>query len=157
MFLGAAQVSPEEAAVLGGLVIGVVLIVLLVTLAISVIICVLLYKCFQAVPPEHRKQEPGLVWLLLIPCFNIVWNFFVFPRLSDSYQSYFAAIGRKDVGDCGRNIGLAYSICVACSVIPYLNTFTGLASLVLLIIYLIKAWDLKNQIQSGAPAQPPQA
>ncbi|MCX8109252.1 MAG: hypothetical protein N3G20_10655, partial [Verrucomicrobiae bacterium] len=106
----------------------------------------LLTSCFRVIPPEHRKMEPTLVWLLLIPCFPIVWNFFVFLRLSDSYLSYFSAQGRTDVGDCGRGLGLGYAICFACSVVPYIGVLAALAAIVLLILYLVKVLQLKRLI-----------
>jgi hypothetical protein len=55
------------------------------------------------------------------------------------------------VGDCGKGIGLWYAICAVCCIIPCLNYVAGPAALVLLIIYLVKVMDLKNQIppQSG--------
>jgi len=116
--------------------------------AISVAICALLYVCYSRIPVQFRKQEPGLVWLLLIPCFNFVWNFFVYLQLADSYQAYFASVGRTDVGDCGKGIGLGYAICIACCIVPCLNLLAAPAALVLLIIYLVKAMDLKSQIPS---------
>jgi hypothetical protein len=79
-----------------------------------------------------------------------VWNFFVFPRLSQSFKKYFDASGRPEVGDCGSAVGLAYSITCACCLVPYLGCVTGIASLILLIIFLIKANDLKNMIPIGA-------
>lgn len=129
-----------------GLILGFAAAVVVITIAIGVVICFLLMSCFKSIPPAHRKMEPALVWLLLIPCFSVVWNFFVFPRLSESYLSYFTAQGRSDVGDCGRGLGLAYAICCACSMIPYIGILAGLAALVLLILYLVKAFDLKGQI-----------
>lgn len=119
---------------------------LAIVIAINVVICLLLQNCYKRIPSQFRKQEPGLVWLLLIPCFSLVWNFFVFPRLSQSFKAYFDSIGRTDVGDCAGGVGLAYAICCAVSIIPYLGCLTGIASLVLLIIYLVQTNDLKNQI-----------
>ncbi len=137
--------NDSEAATMA-FIIGFAVIMLVISLAIAVAICLMLTSCYKRIPAEHRKMEPGMVWLLLIPCFSLVWNFFVFPRLSESYLSYFTSKGRTDVGDCGRGIGLAYAICSACSIIPYLGIIGGLAGLVLLIIYLIKAYELKGQI-----------
>jgi hypothetical protein len=114
----------------------------LITIAIHVFICFLLQECFKRIPPQFRKQEPAMVWLLLIPCFSLVWNFFVYLPLSKSYKAYFDSVNRTDVGDCHYNIGLAYSICFAAVFVP----FASLAALVLLIIYLIKIHELKNQI-----------
>ena len=107
-------------------------------------------------PASFRKSEPGLVWLLLIPIFNLVWNFFVFPWIADSYAAYFQSIGRTDVGDAGRGIGLAFAICAACAIVPCINLLAGPAALVLLIIFLVKIYGLKGQIgRSGFPVYPP--
>jgi dolichol kinase len=127
------------------------LMAMLVVLAINVVVCAILYGCFKRIPAEHRKLEAGLVWLLLIPCFSIVWNFFVFPRLAQSYQSYFRAAGREDLGDCGAGFGWAYAGCVlgACLPLPFLPFGIGLAALVLLVVFLVKATQLKNLIPAA--------
>ena len=119
---------------------------LVVGAAIGVVISILLYQCFTRIPAEHQKMSPGMVFLLLIPLFSLIWNFFVYQRLPESYQSYFAAQGRTDVGDCGKQLGLWYAICAACSLVPCVNSFAGIAGLVLLIMFLVKAFELRRQI-----------
>jgi len=125
---------------------GVIVVAILVSLAINIFICFLLQDCYKRIPPQFRKWEPGLVWLLLIPCFSVVWNFFIFPGLSKSFKAYFDSVNRTDVSDCQEGIGLAYAICTAASIIPYLGCLTGIAALVLLIIFLVKTHELKGQI-----------
>ena len=125
------------------------LIGVVIGLAVAVVICLVLFNCAKRVPAQFRKQEPGMIWLLLIPCFNLVWNFFVFPKLSQGLKAYFDSVGRTDVGDCGAGIGLGYSICVACCIIPFANWIAGPAALVLLIIYLVKVSGLKNQLPAA--------
>ena len=78
--------------------------IFVVWLGISILICWLLARCYKAIPASHRSMEPNMVWLNLIPLFNFVWNFFVYLRLSDSFQSYFREKGDSSVGDCGRKI-----------------------------------------------------
>ncbi len=94
-----------------------------------------------------------MVWLLMIPCFNIVWNFFVYPALSESYTAAFESQGSNPHGDCGRTLALVYCILVAVSVvlsmipcISIISCFTSLASLVVWILILVKAGGLKSQI-----------
>lgn len=118
----------------------------LIILAINILVCFLLYKDYKAIPAQFRKLEPGLVWLLLIPCFGLVWNFFVFPRLGESFKAYFDSVGQTDVGDGGTTLGWAYAICAACTIIPYANVVAGVAAIVLLILFLVKAGGLKNRI-----------
>lgn len=91
---------------------------LLIGIAISCVICFIISSCFKRIPQQFREMEPGMVWLLLIPCFGIIWNFFVWIKLSKSYQAYFQSEGVTDVGDCGYNLNLAFCIVAACQSSP---------------------------------------
>ena len=150
LLLGQQEMPPE--AVTGILAaLGIFLfIIIAVALVIGIVILYLLYSCFERIPPQHRQMESWQVFLLLIPCFNIVWNFFVFPKLARSYQSYFAEQGRTDVGDCGEQIGLWYAICGAVGGalfwVPVVGSLAGIAGLVLFVIYFVKVLTLKGQI-----------
>jgi len=121
--------------------------------AINAAICFFLSSCFKRIPEEHRKLRPGMVWLLMIPCFSIVWNFYVYPALSESYTAAFESEGSNPHGDCGRMLALVYCILVAVttalSVIPcisVLGCFISPVALVLWILVLVKAGSLKSQI-----------
>lgn len=132
--------------------------VILINIGINVLICFLLYNAQKAIPPQFRKIEPGMIWLLLIPLFNLIWNFFVYLRIPESYQEYFRSVGRTDVGDAGRGIGLAFSICAACVIVPCVNIIAGPAALILLIVFLVKIYGLKGQLGNppgGFPMQTP--
>ena len=144
-------------AALAAMGVGVMVVSILVGLAIAVAICWFLMICFQRIPAEHRKQKPEMVWLLLIPCFGVVWNFFVLPKLSESFKSYFDSVGQQDVGDCGRKLAMWCCILGAAQlagVIPLLGAviapLAGIAGLVLWIMFMIKANDLKNRIPQAA-------
>jgi hypothetical protein len=117
-----------------------------VALCIHIAVCFFLYGFYKRVPAQFRKMEPGMVWLLLIPCFNLVWNFFAFPRLSQSLRAYFASVGNTAVGDCGESLALAYAICEVATLIPCVGLILWIAVIVLLILFLIKANDLTRQI-----------
>ncbi len=121
-----------------------------VALCVHIIVCFFLYRFFRRVPQQFRKMEPGLVWLLLIPCFNLVWNFFVYIRLPRSIKAYFNSVGNQTMGDCGEGLGLALSICEAASLIPCVGILTGVAALVLVILFLVKANELTEQIPQMA-------
>jgi hypothetical protein len=141
---GQPPMSDEAAAVVAGVMVIAVLVGVVVGVAITILIILLISGALKTVPQEYREMEPGMVWLLLIPVFNLIWNFFVFPRVSKSFEKYFEAQGRTEFGDCGGKIGLWYAICVACCIVPCLNYIAGPASLVLLIIYLVKVLGLKK-------------
>ncbi len=129
------------------LIIVAVLFVLAISLAIQALICYLLTKCLREVPEQHRQVTPGKVWLLMIPLFNLIWAFFVFMPMSDSFKRSFNSVGRHDVGDCGRQIGLWYCLCGVASLVPYAGSLAGLAGLVLLILYLVKAFELRDKVR----------
>ena len=142
---------------------------LVIGLGIQAIVCYYLSEALKRRPPEYRRQEPGMVWLLMIPLFNIVWNFFVYPKISESYQAYFAAqagMGQGMVptpgfnpalnyqtvgpnGDCGRGLALAFCILSCTSIIPYVGACTGLAGFIIWIIYLVKLSGFKAQVPMG--------
>lgn len=144
------QQRPELSPELVGIYIAIGIVALIVSLAITIVVAVLIAGCYARIPQQYREMEPGMVYLVLIPCFNLVWIFFVTLRLSTSFQKYFAAHARADVGDCGYQLGLWYSICMVAGIVPCVNYVAGPAALVLLILYLVKVMGLKNQIPAGA-------
>jgi hypothetical protein len=133
----------------------VIVVALVISYVILFVIIIIISAALKEVPSEYRVMEPGQVWLLLIPCFAVIWNFWVFQRVPQSFQKYFASQGRTDLGDCGGQLGLWYAICAVGSVVPCLNYIAAPAGLVLLIIFLVKIVELKKQIHSGAAAQSP--
>ena len=140
--------GPSDAAGVA-LLLAIVAVAVLVALAILAVICYIIGEHYKIIPTGLRKMEPGQVWLMMIPLFNLYWVFPVFLGLSESYQAAFAARGRTDLGDCSRQVALWYCISVACSIVPCLNYVAGPAALVLLIIYLIKASEYKTQLLSS--------
>lgn len=150
---GSAPLSSGEEAVAMAVVLAIVLVFLAAMIAVQVVICLLLHKTLAAIPVEHRKMNPpGMVWLLFIPFFNLVWNFFVFLQIPDSFKSYFDSIGQSQGEDYGRGLGLTYSILAASSMVlgwvPCLGSIVGIAALVVLIMVLVKFWQFKNLVSS---------
>lgn len=126
--------------------------ILFVGVLINVFVCWILSSACSSVPAEHREIEPGLVWLLLIPCFGVLWNFFVFPRISRSFRRGFTALGDESRGDCGEAMGWWIAGCAIGSIIPCVGYIAGLAYLVLLIIYLVKVNGLKDELRRLSPS-----
>ena len=99
-------------------------------MAARVGICCLFRPIIKRVPDEHRKIKPNMVWLFIIPFFNLVWSFFLFPRIAASYKSYFDSQNITNEGDCGARLSLIYCI-VFCTLqmmffIPYLSTIASI-------------------------------
>ena len=128
-------------------------------LAFYALIGWLLSNDVKAIPAEYRQNvTPMHPYLLMIPLFNLVWNFFLFPRIAASFAAYFEATGRPKPGDYGRGLSLAFAITLCCFWIPCLGSLCVLAGLVLLIILLVKFNGYKNEVLAGGsggfPVQP---
>lgn len=94
-----------------------------------------LNKCSVA----SRTLQPGTVWLLLIPFFNLIWNFFVVIGMANTLGNEFRARGVVQIDpEPGKSLGLAMCICGACSIIPLLGLLIAPVYLVLWIIYWVK-------------------
>src|SRR5262245_60241126 len=98
-------------------------VVLIIALVITTFFLLTLYRALSRVSPRNRLMEPGLVWLSLIPLFNLIWTFFIATRVPDSLRNEFRARGRDDGSDYGKGVGLAYAI-LSVATIP-LNVFTN--------------------------------
>lgn len=127
-----------------------------VGIAIEVFFILTLQKALKRCSLENQAMSPGLVWLLLVPFFSLIWIFFVVLKISESLHIEFQQRGISAEPYPGKSIGLAFSILAACSIIPVVGMFTGIASLVCWIIYWIKIAGYSNQLASGSELQPAQ-
>jgi hypothetical protein len=65
------------------------------------------YKALSAVSPGNRDMEPAMIFLVFIPLFGAIWNFFIVLRLASSLRKEFEDRGiPSDGGDYGQTIGL---------------------------------------------------
>jgi hypothetical protein len=120
-----------------------------VMLAVSIFVSWMLYRANEALPVQHRKSESWQAFLLLIPLFNLIWNFVMLARVSSGMQSFFQAKNDESVGDCGANLGLWYSISCLVACVPYVGCLGALAAVVLLIMYLMKINNLRTRVLAG--------
>lgn len=130
--------------------------VFLSVFALGILVAILyiltLSRALQKCSPASRTLEPGMLWLLLIPLFNLIWNFFVVLGMAKSLGNEFRLRNISNVDpEPGKTIGMAMAICGACSIIPLVNILTGLAYLVLWIVYWVKIYGF-SQILDQVPA-----
>jgi hypothetical protein len=126
-----------------------------VAVVIQAVIAWLVSGAQKQVPQPMQLISPGMVWLLLIPGFHLVWNFFVFARVPRSLQAAAAARSLSGTGDCGERWGLFYSIsaavAVVSTVVPILNLFVppicGLAAFVFLIMSIVGMRSASGQLR----------
>ena len=138
-----------------GVGLAVALMMLAVVLAISVFIAYLLYDALRRLPPRCQQMSPGLVFLMVVPFLGIFWLFVVVMRVAQAYQRYFADRDRTDVGDCGLGVGLAWAGTAVGSIIPVIGWFSALASLVLMVMYLVQVSKLKAMVAAAPELAPP--
>jgi hypothetical protein len=58
-----------------------------VGLAVAIAFLTMLQRLLRAIPPQHRRLKPGLVWALFIPLFNIGWVFVVVHAVTKSISN----------------------------------------------------------------------
>jgi hypothetical protein len=107
--------------------------------------------------PANRAANPDSAWLLLIPFFSIIWQFFFYPNISVSLEREFRQRGLPIEPDPARSLGLALAILHACSLIPLVKLFTGIASLVCWILYWSKISGYARQLEANSAAPTPAA
>ncbi|MBL8817501.1 MAG: hypothetical protein JNL58_15860 [Planctomyces sp.] len=111
--------------------------VFIIILTFRAVICYLLYRCASAIPEPYRTVSSGQAFLLLIPCFDLIWKFIYTKELSQNYRSLFNTFGQES-DDCGESLGLWWSILSISTLIPFFGSIAALASLVLMFMYLVK-------------------
>lgn len=134
----------------------------LLAIAFKVGVAWFLSDTLARIPAEHRKQEPGLAWLLVIPCVDVVWKFFVWPKVAESFQSYFASKGRYDYGDCGAQLATIYCVIgvvtlfLGClgqipivGLVALINLPLGILALVLWVLLIAKFAQLRKELPTG--------
>ncbi len=104
-------------------------------------------KTLLLVAPANRLMEPKHAWLLVIPLFNIYWNFSVASRVADSLTNEFYDRKIAEEEDPGRRVGLWYAWLFLLSNIPlppFILISVGLLSFVYFIAYWVKVNNFRN-------------
>jgi len=125
----------------------VIIAVIIVVLLPAIFYLLTLQNTLKKVKKKNRTIEPGQVWLMLIPLFNIVWQFIMINRIADSLKSEFAERNisiKEDIP--GAQIGIAYCILILCVSVPVLGRLAYLGGLICWIIYWVKISNYKNQL-----------
>ncbi len=113
-----------------------------------------LYRALSRCAPESRAMEPGLVWLLFVPIFNLIWNFVVVAKMATSLQNEFQRRRVAEPVDAGRELGLAMSILACLGIIPFLGILCGFAAMICWILYWVKIAGLSSRLAHLGPVAP---
>ena len=92
----------------------------LICLVIGVLYTLTLSSALRKCSVPSRTMRPGLVWLMLIPLFNIIWHFFVVVGLARSVGNEYQARRIPNAQRRpGMRVGIAMCICTVCAVLPF--------------------------------------
>jgi hypothetical protein len=131
-----------------------ILVVVLIAIAIiyvpMVFYLLTLQRALNRCTPQNRAMTPGLVWLMLIPLFNIIWHFFVVINIAKSLGAEFQKRGIAEEPNPGQKLGMVMCILNVCEIIPFLHIFCFLGTLVCWIMYWMKIAGFSNKLTAPA-------
>ena len=91
-------------------------------------------------------MAPGMVWLMLIPLFNIVWHFLVVTNVAKSLAAEFQGRGMSEEPKPGQTLGMVMCILLCCGIVPLLGILCTIGAFVCLILYWVKIAGFSGKI-----------
>lgn len=125
-----------------------VLIILFLFLIPFIFYLLTLQNTLKAISPENRKMEPGMVWLMFIPVFGMVWQFIVVNRMADSIQAQLNKAGVSVTSRPAHGVGIAMCVLFCTGWIPVVGSLGTVAGIICWIIYWVKIAEFKKNIES---------
>jgi hypothetical protein len=142
---------------LGGVeagIIGILVIFVLGVFVANIFYLLTLQRTLELVSPDLRKMTPGLVWLMFIPLFSIVWNFIMVGHIGDSLRDEFRRRNIPvDEERPGYSVGLWMCILPLTGWVPVIGIIGSIGSLVCWIIYWTKIKRYKEMLENSSPFQ----
>ena len=133
----------QEAAIIGLLVF---LFIIVIWYVVNVFYLLTLTKALKQVDESRRGITPGMVWLNLIPLFNLGWHIYTVIQMSDALAKECDIRGISYENKPGYVIGLVASILMATSIIPYLGGLLWIGGVVCGIIYWVQISEFSRKI-----------
>jgi hypothetical protein len=130
------------------------LVVFVIALVAYVLFLLNLMRLLEAVQPQNRAMSPGLVWLSLIPVFNLGWMIYTVLKIKDSVRNENASRWGSSGNERNTHtIGLVYAILAAVAFVLSFGRYAssafsalgGLVSLVVFILWIIY-WVRTNRM-----------
>jgi hypothetical protein len=111
----------------------------LAAFALQIFFLLTLSRVLGLCRPHNRTIEPGMVWLNLIPIFNLVWMFITVIRVSDTLRYEFEERGRDRRGeDYAQLLGIAMCISWMIALLPWI---------VVTIVYWVKIAEFARRLE----------
>jgi hypothetical protein len=129
------------------------LIFLTVLMIVDIFFLVTLQRTLGRCAPHNRTMSPPLVWLLLIPTFELVWQFLVVLAIANSLDNEFRERGMIEEAKPGQSLGLAMCIIQVAFIIPFAVIFLAIPYVVVLIFYWSKIAGYAGQLENPPQLQ----
>lgn len=116
--------------------------------------CVSLQRCLSSVHPARRAMKPGAVWLMYVPFFNIIEDFFIIDGVTRSLEAE-ASVNPalSGVRDFGRAAGWGWCVGQVVSLWPaVIGEASSLVSLALWVVHWRTIHRLTRLLGSSSPA-----
>lgn len=128
----------------------VVLFFLLIALVVAILYLLTLQNTLRKIAPQNRTIEPGNVWLMLIPLFNLIYAFILYPKISESLKNEFESRGNPQGGDYLNTLGYVNAASgvtnLVLNFIPLIGSVIQLGLFVVWIVYWVQISSLKNKL-----------
>src|SRR5262249_13088544 len=109
-----------------------------------------LSRCLGRIDPRNRHMPPGLVWLNLVPWFNIGWMFFTVYSLGASLRrEYRYRRWGSDGQQFGVVMGMAFASLWLPLNIPYLGVLFVIPGLFCFIKYWLQVAEYSRLLDSA--------
>lgn len=119
---------------------------LVIAIVIGILYLLTLQNLLYKVSPQNRTAAPGDVWLLIIPFFNLIYAFILYPKISESVEKEYSTRGLAKQDDFGKSLGLLMPVLSLCAFVPVLGFLAGFANLIIWIIFWSKMVGYKSQL-----------
>ncbi len=119
---------------------------LLISLIPLIFFLLTLQKCLERCDPLSRAMNPSQVWLMLIPFFNLIWQFIVVSRIATSLDNEFKRRNIIKEPNPGKSLGIAWCVLGLCSIIPTIGTVIFIIGLICWIVYWTKIASYSSEI-----------
>jgi hypothetical protein len=94
-------------------------IICLLWMVLGILYILTLFNTLRKCSVPSRTMRPGMVWLMLIPLFNMIWQFFVVQGLAQSVGHEFQARRIQNAEPRpGMPVGMAMCVCTVCALFP---------------------------------------
>lgn len=132
-----------------GLIALIIIIILAVAILPYIFYLLSLQRALGKCSPENRALTPGLVWLLLIPVFSLIWNFIVVVKISQSLEAEFRSRNIPGQNSPGLGVGLAMCSLSFVAFIPWVGFLAAIAGFVCWIVYWVRISGYSSRLGPG--------